>query len=379
MQTSLIGADQQWLLLAVMLAAAAFGKWAERTPWGAKISGAVVTLGATCVLSNVGILPHAAPVYDVVWEYLVPLAIPLLLFGADLRRAIRDAGRTLVAFACGGIGTAVGVALAFGLTDLGANGWKVASTLCATYIGGSINLVSVAGVLGVRPGDELAAIASADQLVATAYFVILFSLPSIAVVRRFFPPQDPVRPWERPTVPARSHSSLLGSLLALSVAAVVCAIGHGASRLVGLDDGHLLFVTGLTVVLATAAPQQLRRLGGSEQMGYALMLLLFASIGSSADLGAMLRSGLGIFAFAGIVVIVHLLFLLGTGWVLQLPLPDLLLASNACVGGPSTAAAMAVACRWRALVVPAVLCGTLGYVTATFIGVGIGTWLRAVG
>ena len=46
------------------------------------------------------------------------------------------------------------------------------------------------------------------------------------------------------------------------------------------------------------------------------------------------------------------------------------------VGGPTTAAAMAVARRWNTLIIPAILCGTLGYAIATFIGVAVGYWLK---
>jgi uncharacterized membrane protein len=37
---------------------------------------------------------------------------------------------------------------------------------------------------------------------------------------------------------------------------------------------------------------------------------------------------------------------------------------------------MAVARRWHTLVTPAILCGTLGYAVATFIGTALGNWLR---
>jgi uncharacterized membrane protein len=37
---------------------------------------------------------------------------------------------------------------------------------------------------------------------------------------------------------------------------------------------------------------------------------------------------------------------------------------------------MAVAKKWNALVIPAILCGTLGYAVATFIGTALGYWLK---
>ena len=55
-------------------------------------------MGATFTLSNLGVIPaDGVPAYNVVWSYLVPLAIPLLLFRADLRRILREAGPTLLA------------------------------------------------------------------------------------------------------------------------------------------------------------------------------------------------------------------------------------------------------------------------------------------
>lgn len=60
-------------------------------------------------LSNLGFIPFDSPEYGIVNRYLLPLAIPLLLLSADLRKVIRDTGahqqllRLLPAgtFACG--------------------------------------------------------------------------------------------------------------------------------------------------------------------------------------------------------------------------------------------------------------------------------------
>ena len=45
--TSLIPADSPWLIWTVLLGAAAFGVWSERTRWGARLSGCLVTMGVT--------------------------------------------------------------------------------------------------------------------------------------------------------------------------------------------------------------------------------------------------------------------------------------------------------------------------------------------
>ena len=83
-----------------------------------------------------------------------------------------------------------------------------------------------------------------------------------------------------------------------------------------------------------------------------------------------------LFVFAALILTIHLIFLLLGGWLLKLDLSEMVIASNANMGGPTTAAAMAVARRWQTLVLPAILCGTLGYAVATFIGVALGHWLR---
>ena len=62
----------------------------EKTKIGSRLSAVVITILATFVLSNLSIIPTDAPSYDIVWSYLVPIAIPLLLFKANLRRIIKD-------------------------------------------------------------------------------------------------------------------------------------------------------------------------------------------------------------------------------------------------------------------------------------------------
>ena len=314
-----------------------------------------------------------------VWGYIVPLAIPLLLFKADLRRIVREAGPTLLAFACGGVGTLIGTLVAFALVPLPDEGWKLAGIFAATYIGGSLNYAGAAEALDLRSGDLLTAGVAADNLVMTLYFLVLFTLPSVAMLRRLYPERHATAGTELPvSTPATDSSgpiTMQSMMTSLAAAAVCCSLGYGLAAAVGWNGGGILMLTALAVVAATSFPARLGRLAGTQELGTVMMQLFFATIGASANIAVVLRSGPALFAFAAVILTVHLLFLLAAGMVLRLDLAEIVIASNANAGGPTTAAAMATSRGWTGLVVPAILCGTLGYATATFFGVAVGTWL----
>jgi hypothetical protein len=98
----LVPASDHWGNWTVLLATAALGIWSEKsTRAGKALSGALVTVLLGLAASTVGLVAADAPTYRVVLEYLLPLAVPLLLYTADLRRVLRSTGALLLAFLLG--------------------------------------------------------------------------------------------------------------------------------------------------------------------------------------------------------------------------------------------------------------------------------------
>ena len=104
-----------------------------------------------------------------------------------------------------------------------------------------------------------------------------------------------------------------------------------------------------------------------------LLYLFFATAGASAGDPARAAAYAPLLAFLASLYAVHLGIMLLLGRALGFSLPETLLASNANIGGPATAASMADAAGWASLRTPALLVGSLGNAVATFIGLALGT------
>ena len=100
---------------------------------------------------------------------------------------------------------------------------------------------------------------------------------------------------------------------------------------------------------------------------------MFVSIGAGAgSLSALLNTG-WLVLFVTMLLGVHLavVCLVGRVW-LKLRWQPLLVASNANVGGPATAAAMAASRGWPHQLQPALITGSLGYAIGTPLGCFMG-------
>ena len=150
--------------------------------------------------------------------------------------------------------------------------------------------------------------------------------------------------------------------------------GWGLAMIKTLASNKFVLLTSVSITAATLFPRQLVKLKSAEVVGAYLLFLFLFTVGLPANLKALFLPGAEgalvyyLFALCAIMAAANLLFVVVFAKLFRFSLEDIVLASNASVGGPPTAAAMAMSKGWSRLVLPALLAGLYGYIVGTPLG-----------
>lgn len=394
---SLISSDNTWVLWAFICGWAAISIILEQKyDWASKISGAIIALIGALVLSNLKIIPTESPVYDNVWTYVVPLAITLLLYQCNVNKIWKDSGRLLIIYLLSSIGTMTGAVVGFKLLSSKIPHLaEISGMMTGSYIGGGVNFAAMSAAFDI-PGELVSATVVSDNLLMALYFFVLIAIPTVPFFRKHFthPHVDEFEKLEKKEGETSASSywkqkeiSLKDIALSIGVAFAIVAASTSLANLfkviIPTNNGFLamlntllgnqyLVITTITMIGATVFNKFFSNLGGAQEMGTYLIYLFFVVIGVPASIQSIIQNSPLLLVFCFVMVLINMTVTFICAKIFKFTLEEAILASNANIGGPTTAAAMAVSKGWTKLIAPIILIGTLGYVIGNYCGLFIG-------
>ncbi|MFM1879200.1 MAG: hypothetical protein RLZZ241_2066 [Bacteroidota bacterium] len=346
---------------------------------------ALLAIIVGAVFSNFGIIPSTPnPTYDSIFEYLAPAALFLLLLDANLAQLRKIGVPILVLFLAGSVGTVIGVL--GGMLLIGDNPLfdgmfaPLGGMFAGTYTGGSINFNAVALEYGVTGRGLLyTSSVAVDNVLTAIWFFATITLP--VLLNRWIPRNKQSeseesgalvssKPEQIPDEAARLDVGSLSLWIVIAGAGLLISDGITDALLqMGISIPFMIVITTLALVLAQIPA--IHRFKGNRFLGSWSVYLFLAVIGAYCDFAAMLDAGNLALLMLGIVliaVLVHGLItfgiaaLLGYDWYLAA------IASQANIGGGTSAMALAKNFGRSELILPAIIIGSLGNALGTYLG-----------
>lgn len=388
-------------ILSVLCLNVVICEWLSKKPGFSHIGTALLVIVVTAIEANFGLIPTSeVPVYDGIFNYLAPFALFLLLLGVNLKDLKQAGLPTMTMFLTGSVAVIIGVFISIWLfnaqSTVGPLYYALGGMLTGTYIGGSVNFHAVALHYGVSKAGNLFVIATAaDNIMTTLWMIATLILPRL--LQRWFPrmkampiPQmvssqtDSTTP-QSVSAQTDASSSLFSDADTLTIndLAKLFTLGFGSlwvSKEVAALVPGLPFVLVLTsIALVLAQFRVVNNLPGSRLLGLFGVYVFLAVIGAYCDVAALLQDGqlaAVVFGMILCIVLVHALISFGIGAALKQDWDVLAIASQANIGGATSALALARSLGRADLQLPAVLVGTFGNAIGTYLGIWIAEWLK---
>jgi uncharacterized membrane protein len=368
-------------IAAVLAFLIALSEWLANRTWLRHFGAALLVILLTALVANLGIIPtysDQTPLYGAIFTYVAPLGIFWLLLLVDLRSLGQVGLPVLTLFVIGSFGTALGAGIGHwfvgGADALGQHHAALAGMFTGTYVGGSVNYNAVALEYGVMEDAALyAGSAAVDNAMTTLWMIVCVALPRL--LAPLWPKAGEAGVVGEKSEPVTDEGEVtyifdIAVIIGLGIAAVGSSefIAAAIDQAIGVDIPATLILS--TIALALAQLPLIQRLRGARMLGLLSVYLFLAVIGSLCDVRVLLRMGelapvLGV--FVTILVATHGSIVFIAARLFRFDLETAAVASQANIGGATSALALARSLGRADLELPAILVGSAGLALGNYL------------
>lgn len=371
------------LLVLFYLLAPAGVLWATRKFEVFRRLGPVLSLYILgVVVANVGIFPSDPEAHssflafqESVSEILVPLALPMMLFGCNFKNF--SVGKSLSAFVVGVLSVAAIVVASYMMfaDKLGAEAPKMAASLVGQYTGGAANLASVKQMVGLST-ENFVMLSTCNLIVSFFYLMFLMgggvTMARKIVGRKSYVVQEVEVSDENPYRDFAKRESIMQLLKVLGVSLVVMGISVGVGTVVGGESGIsmvALILTITTLSLLMTLSKRVRSWDKSYDAGMYIIYVFCLVMATMADLSSInWQQSLFVLLFQAVIVFGSLFMTILFARPLGVDADTAVITSNTLVNSPVCVPMIAATMKNRDVVVVGITNGLAGYAVGNYLG-----------
>lgn len=372
-----------WLTALYCLTPAGVIWLCRRYPMLEKIGPIMILYAIGMVVGNLPITPSEIhPLQEMLPNVVIPLAIPMMLFGCTFSR--REAGRQLKLVVSGFVSVTLAVVLGYLLfgRHIG-HGAEVGGIISGMYTGGTLNAAALQTIFHI-PSETFVLINSYDILISFLYFVFLFSV-GIKFFRRIYGQKRTAltaadqheiahqialqkeNPYRK--ILTRKGLGQLARTLCATVAIV--ALAAGVAMLCPKEWFMVVFILMLTSLgVACSFLKPIRSLTVSYDAGMYLIYIFSMAIASMADFSNLdLASGANQIAFMSVAVFCSLFLHAIFCRMMRIDADSMVISSVAFINSPPFVPMASAAMQNKNALVTGLGAGIVGYALGNHLGV----------
>lgn len=334
------------------------------------------------LIGNLGLMPDQLPaIQELMSNAMVPLAIPLMLFGCTFRK--EGTRSQILALITGMISVIMAVIIGYLIfgkdIDQGA---KVGGMLTGVYTGGTINLAALKTMLSVKD-ETYIMINSYDILISFLYLTFLLTI-GIRLFRKILPHDKSViskndmdeirkeiaRNEENPYKGLFTRDGIRHAGTAIGLTLLICAVSAGVALALPSSMFMTVFILMLTTLgIGASFIRKIHDTPYSYDIGMYCIYIFCIAVASMADLGKLdFAGGINLFGYLLIAVFGSLLLQVIFARMFRIEADMMVIASVTYINSPPFVPMMAAAMKNKNVLVPGLSIGILGYAVGNYLG-----------
>ena len=355
----------------------------RRFSWLEKLGPIMVLYAIGIVLGNMPFVPEGiATLQDILPNVMIPLAIPMMLFGCTFTR--KEMPLQVKIIVSGFLATSIAVIVGYLLFGRHiTEGAEVGGIITGMYTGGTLNAAALQAIFRIN-SETYILVNSYDIIISFAYFVFLFSV-GIKLFRRLYGQgqtsisqsdreeierqieQSKQNPYRR--LFTREGAKQLGKILGVTI--VIVALSAATTLLFSDEWFMVVFILMLTTLgVASSFIKRVRALDMSYDIGMYLIYVFSITIASMADLSNLdLAGGINQLAFMLVAVFLSLTLHALMCRLLRVDADSMVISSVAFINSPPFVPMVSAAMQNKRALVTGLGAGIVGYAVGNHLGV----------